>query len=146
MRTPTLIRRVETDEARTARHWRLQAPAGARTLTQYECLQHLAEQVEGRLHHQTGAGPRALIVRYAPYRDGVWVAVPDRAAAGHCPLEDIALEISGVSGDELWVVVVAGQASQINPEQQRVPVPGLPAHQAMQHVYLPATVVFGFGC
>ncbi len=122
-------------------------PSRARTLTPEESLCRLPTHAEGRLHHMTGVGPRALIVEYSYNEDGLWIRLPDFVGALHsAPSHHVTLEATGVSRDNTgWVVFVTGGAARVTaPVDGAQWRDGWPADLWSGWLFVPATSVQGF--
>lgn len=124
--------------------YRDQRPTTA-DLTTEELWRLLHEGHEGRLHHQTGAGPRHAVLPYAVAADGIWLRVPDFAVAAHSSVgTEVTFEVSEIGADGAgWVVLVTGTATRAVGCQHPDTELTLPADLWSRWILVPAMTVSG---
>src|SRR6478735_9988656 len=81
----------------------------SRRLSGTECRSWLGERSRGRLGHQTGRGPRAVVVNYAVTDDQVVFRLPEyNEICQYAPGREITLNVSCVCASSRTEVVVTG--------------------------------------
>lgn len=73
-------------------------PTAARPLSGAECRSWLSEHTQGRLGHQTGRGPRSVVVSYAVTDDQIVVRIPAyNEISQYAPGRQVTLNVGCVS-------------------------------------------------
>jgi len=81
----------------------------SRRLSGTECRSWLGERSRGRLGHQTGRGPRAVVVSYAVTDDQVVFRLPEyNQICQYAPGREITLNVTSVCANTRTEVVVTG--------------------------------------